>query len=89
MSRSTALPVMHCIGGWVEITANLDRNGKLSSTPAFEPRTFQPVARPYTVQSSTKVKNEWSYNPSPPIHHHVMGKGQRYQVLISQLKLAT
>jgi hypothetical protein len=37
-------PTAHCIGGWVATRAGLDRGGKISPLPGFDPRTVQPVA---------------------------------------------
>ena len=36
-----------CIGGWVGPRAGLDRCGKISPPPRFDPRTVQPVASRY------------------------------------------
>ena len=40
-------PDTHCTGGWVGPRAGLD-GGKSHPPPGFDPRTFQPVASPYT-----------------------------------------
>ena len=41
-------PGTHYIGGWVGPKAGLDECGKSRSSPAFDPRTVQPVASRYT-----------------------------------------
>jgi hypothetical protein len=41
-------PGAHCIGGWVGPRVGLDRCGKFSPTPEFDPKTVQPVDSRYT-----------------------------------------
>ena len=41
-------PGTHCTGGWVGPRAGVDRRGKISPPPEFDPRTIQPVATRYT-----------------------------------------
>jgi hypothetical protein len=41
-------PGTHCVGGWVNPRAGLDRCGKSRPPPGFDPRTVQPVASRYT-----------------------------------------
>jgi len=40
-------PGTHCIGDWVAPGTALDRCGKISPQPGFDPRTVQPVASRY------------------------------------------
>ena len=37
-----------CIGGWVVLTAGLDRSGKSRPPSEFDPQTVQPVVSRYT-----------------------------------------
>jgi len=39
----------HCLGGWVGHRAGLERCGKISPPPGFDPWTVQPVTSRYTV----------------------------------------
>jgi len=41
-------PGTYCTGGWVGPRTGLDRCGKISPPPGFDPRTVQPVASRYT-----------------------------------------
>ena len=41
-------PGTHCIRDRVALRAGLDRGGKISLPPGFDPRTVQPVAGRYT-----------------------------------------
>ena len=41
-------PGAHFTGGWVCLGAGMDRCGKISPPPGFDPRTSQPVASRYT-----------------------------------------
>jgi len=40
-------PGTHCTGGWVGPRAGLDKCGKYSPSPGFDPQTVQPVATRY------------------------------------------
>jgi hypothetical protein len=41
-------PGTRCTGGWVGPRAGLDRCGKISPPPGFDPLTVQPLASRYT-----------------------------------------
>ena len=45
---ATLLPGTRCTGGWLGTRGILDRWGKISLLPGFDPRTVKPVASRYT-----------------------------------------
>ena len=69
-------PGTHCTGGWVGPRAGLDRCGKISHPPGFDPRTVQPVASRYTdwaIAAHTKVFGSPQIKATPfPWHSPVI-----------------
>ena len=47
----------HCTGGWLGPRAGLDRCGKISPPPGFDPRTVQPAASRYTDWATRPTLN--------------------------------